>query len=187
MRPQAPAGNPRAGHRGLLVVAGAAIALGVAFPLVAGGGVMGGITGAGGGAAMAGSGVAYARWFRRLGKFTSVVALALIWAALVTAIMEVSPHCGAASGQRCTLQQGAQWSVTGFLIPILPAVAILPGFGAYRAARAFVRALWRRARGKKAPIWVRRLRGAARRQVPPRPSVPARGACRKTRRKQKRR
>lgn len=135
------------------VVAGSGVLLGIVFPLVVHGGWFAAVVGAAAGAVMSASALVYARWQRRLGKLTAVLALSLVWAAAVLAVMEVSPHCGAGTGGRCSISEAAQWTIVGFLVPLLPAAAFLPAWEAFRALRSLARSIERhvRASGAAAP------------------------------------
>lgn len=146
----------RAGRATLLrlgVVAAVSLTLGLVFAFIPGGDAIGGVEGALAGAWMAASAVAYAKWQAKLGKFTTVAAIAVVWALTMLVVSLLAPHCGSLSGGHCSATVDAQWTVSGFLLPVVPAVALFPMWWLFKLGRLVMRPLWRQARyGKAAPV-----------------------------------
>lgn len=63
----------------------------------------------------------------RVGRFTSVAALSVVWSVLFLAVALLSPSCpGTDDGVRCSTFEAGTWMLSGALMPIMWGVLLLP-------------------------------------------------------------
>jgi hypothetical protein len=78
---------------------------------------------------------------RRLALLTAVAALSLLWAALSALTAAISSTCPGVAGDaaRCTPQEILAQAGVGLLLPVIPAILILPARSIFRTTRLMIK------------------------------------------------